>query len=88
MAYTHVFEVNNSTRRWLERENYACWLCKKPFEQYDLVVSKRARKGQNHWCVGCALDKHLLMLPFTATRRDGTQFVREVIKKDPRSKLT
>ena len=84
MGYTHVFEVNNSTKRWLERENYACWLCSKPFEQNDLVVSKRARKGQNHWCIGCALDKKLLHLPFDVTRRDGTQFIHETITKDPR----
>jgi len=84
VAYKLVYEVNNSTRRFLERENNSCWLCKTPINDGDLVVSKRARKGQNHWCVGCALDKNLLMLPFTVTRRDGTQFVKEIIKKDPR----
>ena len=84
MAYILVFEVNNSTRRFLERENNACWLCNTPIKDGDLVVSKRARKGQNHWCVGCALDKKLLYLPFTITRRDGSQFVKEIVKKDPR----
>ena len=84
MGNVLVFEVNNSTRRFLERENNACWSCKTPISDGDLVVSKRAYSGQNHWCVGCALDKNLLMLPFTVTRRDGTQFVKEIIKKDPR----
>jgi len=87
MGYTHVFEINNSTRRYLERENHSCWLCNKPLEDGDLVVSKRARKGQNHWCVGCALDKNLLVLPFTTTRREGTQFITETITKDPRKKF-
>ncbi len=86
MANTIVFEVNNSTRRFLERDNNACWSCKTPISDGDLVVSKRAYSGQNHWCVGCALDKRLLALPFTVTRRDGTQFIKEIIKKDPRKK--
>jgi len=86
MANTIVFEVNNSTRRFLERDNNACWSCKTPISDGDLVVSKRAYSGQNHWCVGCALDKRLLLLPFTVTRRDGTQFIKEIIKKDPRKK--
>jgi len=86
MGNVLVFEVNNSTRRFLERDNNACWSCKTPISDGDLVVSKRAYSGQNHWCVGCALDKRLLALPFTVTRRDGTQFIKEIIKKDPRKK--
>jgi hypothetical protein len=86
MGNVLVFEVNNSTRRFLERENNACWSCKTPISDGDLVVSKRAYSGQNHWCVGCALDKRLLSLPFTVTRRDGTQFVKEIIRTDTRKK--